>query len=74
MAQTIKFKRGTAAAIAAANPTPAAGEPIFETDTKKFKLGDGETPYTQLPYQTNETTVITEVDGGVIEAVQTPAE
>jgi hypothetical protein len=34
----IKHKRGTASAVASANPTPAAGELVFETDTRRFKL------------------------------------
>ena len=46
----IQFKRGTAASLANTNPTPAAGEPLFESDTNKMKLGDGTTTYTLLPY------------------------
>jgi hypothetical protein len=46
----IKHKRGTASAVASANPTPAAGELVFETDTRRFKLGDGSTAYTSLAY------------------------
>ena len=46
----IKHKRGTASAVASANPTPAAGELVFETDTRRFKLGDGSTAYTSLSY------------------------
>jgi len=45
-----KHKRGTASAVASANPTPAAGELVFETDTRRFKLGDGSTAYTSLAY------------------------
>lgn len=48
---TIQFKRGTAAAIASTNPTPAAGEAILETDTGRIKFGDGSTDYNSLPYQ-----------------------
>lgn len=50
MSATLQIKRGTAAAIAAANPTPAAGEIIFETDTRKAKVGDGSTAYNTLSY------------------------
>ena len=33
------------------NPTPASGEPCYETDTGKFKIGNGEQPYNSLQYQ-----------------------
>jgi hypothetical protein len=48
----VKHKRGTASAITAANPTLAAGELAFETDTRRFKLGDGTTAWTSLAYVT----------------------
>ncbi len=48
---TIQQRRGTAAAWTSANPTLAAGEPGFETDTGKFKIGDGATAWTSLAYQ-----------------------
>jgi hypothetical protein len=47
---TIQFKRGTAAQAATANPVLAAGEPGFETDTGKFKIGDGTTAWNSLAY------------------------
>lgn len=50
MAVTLKQKRGTAAAITAAAPTPAAGELVFETDTLRFKLGTGSTEWASLAY------------------------
>lgn len=50
---TIRFKRGTAANLNAANPTLAAGEPCFEYDTGKFKIGDGVSGWSALPYQEN---------------------
>jgi hypothetical protein len=40
---TIKLRRGTAAEWAAQNPVLAQGEPGWERDTKKLKLGDGST-------------------------------
>lgn len=46
---TIKTRRGTAAEWAAANPTLAAGEPGYETDTGILKYGDGVTAYNSLP-------------------------
>jgi hypothetical protein len=46
----INMRKGTAAAWASANPVLSAGEPGFETDTKKLKLGDGTTAWNNLPY------------------------
>ena len=45
-----KQRRGTAAALAAANETLAAGQLCIETDTNRMKVGDGSTPYNALPY------------------------
>ena len=50
MAVRIQFRRGTAAEWTSANPTLAAGELGYETDTAKFKLGDGSTAWTSLDY------------------------
>lgn len=47
----IQLRRDTAANWASANPTLASGEPAFETDTGKFKIGDGVTAYNSLPYK-----------------------
>lgn len=46
----IKSRRDTAANWASRNPTPADGEICIETDTKRKKIGDGITAYTNLPY------------------------
>lgn len=48
--KTLQHKRGTAAAIAAINPTIAAGEIVVEKDTKKIKIGDGTTAWNSLAY------------------------
>jgi hypothetical protein len=40
---------GTSTLWASVNPTLAAGEPAFETDTKMMCVGDGVTVYTSLP-------------------------
>ena len=50
MSAIIQLKRGTAAALTSANPVLAAGEVVFETDTKKMKVGDGSTAWTSLAY------------------------
>ena len=47
----IQLRRDTAANWSTNNPTPSAGEPCFETDTGKLKIGDGITAYNSLPYQ-----------------------
>lgn len=49
----IQLRRGTKAAIAAANPTLASGEPVFETDTGMIKVGDGSTAWNSLSYFAN---------------------
>jgi hypothetical protein len=46
----IQLRRGTAAQWVTANPTLAAGETGFETDTGKFKLGNGSQSWTALKY------------------------
>lgn len=47
---TIQFKRGTAAAWTTANPVLTQGEPGYETDTGKLKIGDGLTHWVSLLY------------------------
>lgn len=46
----IQIRRGTASQWTSANPTLAAGEWGFETDTKKGKIGDGTTNWNSLSY------------------------
>ena len=50
MAVQIQFRNDTASAWTSANPTMSAGEMGIETDTDKFKLGDGSTAWTSLAY------------------------
>lgn len=52
----IQVRRGTAAQWTSANPTLASGEPGFETDTLRMKIGNGSTAWTSLSYVTNTTT------------------
>lgn len=47
---TIQIRRDTAANWTSTNPTPAPGQPCWETDTKKLKVGDGATAYNSLAY------------------------
>jgi hypothetical protein len=46
----VQFRRGTAAEWTSANPTLAAGELGFETDTGKAKIGNGSTAWNSLAY------------------------
>jgi hypothetical protein len=46
----IQLRRDTAANWTSTNPTLAAGEMGFETDTNLFKIGDGSTLWTSLLY------------------------
>ena len=45
-----QFRRGTAADWTSANTILAAGEMGLETDTNKFKIGNGTLGWTSLPY------------------------
>lgn len=45
-----QFRRGTAAQWTAANPILASGEMGLETDTAKFKIGNGATAWISLSY------------------------
>jgi hypothetical protein len=47
----IQVRRGTASQWTSTNPTLAAGEWGFETDTGKVKIGNGSTAWTSLAYQ-----------------------
>ena len=60
MASTIQFKRGTAARFVELNLVLAAGEPGFEYDTKRLKIGDGSTAWNDLPYVGNSNICIVE--------------
>lgn len=44
------FKKGTKADLEASSSIPRDGEPIFETDTGRLKVGDGVSAYASLPY------------------------
>ena len=45
----VQIKRGTAAALAASDYVPAAGEMIGATDTGELRMGDGTHTWSQLP-------------------------
>ena len=50
MADIMKMRRDTNANWSNANPVLSEGELGFETDTKRFKLGDGVTAWNNLNY------------------------
>ena len=49
-ANKVQLRRDTATKWAAANPKLLSGEIGFETDSRKFKIGDGTTPWNELAY------------------------
>ena len=56
-------RRGTAAQWTAANPVLAAGEIGFETDTSKFKMGNGSSNWAALTYFANAAELASIIDG-----------
>lgn len=57
---SIQFKRGSRSSLEARMVVgdlgvPLRGEPIWETDTNKLKIGDGVTDYAHLPYFSDNT-------------------
>jgi hypothetical protein len=65
----IQLRRDTAANWTSTNPTLAAGEMGFETDTGRLKVGTGSTAWTSLLYATDAS----EITGTVINATTTTA-
>lgn len=74
----IQVRRGTASQWTSTNPTLAAGEWGFETDTGKAKIGNGSTVWTSLSYFGGTGTVTsitagTGLSGGTITSTGTIA-
>ena len=63
MATRMQQRRGTAAQWTAANPILAAGEIGFETDTSKFKMGNGSSTWSALQYFANAAELAAILDG-----------
>ena len=63
MATRMQQRRGTAAQWSAANPILAAGEIGFETDTSKFKMGNGSSAWSALSYFANAAELTAIIDG-----------
>lgn len=55
---TFKLKRGTAARWAEVNPILEQGEPGFVYDSNLLKIGDGVTPWNDLPYIQGKSEVV----------------
>lgn len=62
---TFKLKRGTAARWEEVNPILEQGEPGFEYDTFKLKIGNGILPWKELPY-TNEHFFLSPDNNGLV--------
>jgi hypothetical protein len=61
----IQVRRGTASQWTSANPTLAAGEQGFETDTLKLKIGNGSTAWNSLAYvATGSVGTVTSITAG----------
>lgn len=50
MTKPLQFKRGSSKAFIKKNPVLLYGEPAFELDSMKMKVGDGKKTYDLLPY------------------------
>jgi len=62
----IQVRRGTASEWTAANPILAAGEMGVETNTNKFKFGNGSDTWTALSYAAADTAAIGEISQDAI--------
>jgi hypothetical protein len=71
MATRMQQRRGTAEQWTAANPVLAAGEIGFETDTSKFKIGDGVNTWTTLTYFTTIDEALADILDGAPAALDT---
>lgn len=65
MAIRMQQRRGTASQWTAANPVLGAGEVGFETDTNKFKIGDGVNNWNTLAYFRDKAYVDTVVNDSI---------
>lgn len=57
MQAVIKFRRGTAAEWTEKNPLLEDGEPGYEVDTRKYKIGNGHDRWVDLVYYWDAETV-----------------
>lgn len=66
---TFKFRRNTAEYWKSTNPVLADGEPCFELDTGKLKIGNGTTAYNDLKYINGDSVQIEVATKDIIGAV-----
>ena len=71
MAVQIQLRRDTAANWTTNTPTLAAGEFAIETDTDKYKIGDGSTAWTSLGYSSLPSNVLPLTGGAMTGAITT---
>jgi hypothetical protein len=71
MAVQIQLRRDTAANWTSNNPTLAQGEFAIETDTDKYKIGDGSTAWTSLGYSSLPSNVLPLTGGAMTGAITT---
>lgn len=73
MTTRMQQRLGTATRWTEINPILASGEMGVETDTNKFKLGDGETTWSNLPYHLSENDIpdVTALVDAAMQDVQT---
>jgi hypothetical protein len=65
---TFAFRSDTVANFTALNRIYDLGEPLYETDTKRFRIGDGVTPYASLPVQSVDTAALTALSNAAVAA------
>lgn len=65
---TFKLRRDTALAWAQKNPVLADGEPGFEKDTGRLKVGDGVLPWLTLEYTSPDSTVQAMINASIAAA------
>ena len=71
MAVQIQLRRDTASNWTTNNPTLAEGEFAIETDTDKYKIGDGSTAWTSLGYSSLPSNVLPLTGGAMTGAITT---
>lgn len=71
MATRIRLRRGTSVQWTSANPTLSLGEFGYETNTSRFKIGDGTTSWNELAYNDPLITLTGDVLGSGRGAIQT---
>ncbi len=68
MATRMQQRRGTASQWTSADPILEAGEFGFESDTGKFKIGDGVNQWSDLEYFINEAAIAVDVSGAIADS------